>query len=181
MRSVSTFTESMLNEKQVEVLHLFDNSICPDPDVFVFITFTIFTLLWALYMSIRSSQLDEISRNKNFIARVLLSIAYISILAVQLLDGCWLMIIFRWGISRMSGANGASDTFIGLVDWIFTFLVLSIHYIVLLLGFLLWAITLLRTAKQLVSLWWFGLVRKSTTTGARKEPLFFSQSLVSGL
>lgn len=143
----------MLNEKQVEVLHLFDNSICPEPDVFVFITFTIFTLLWALYMSIRSSQPEEIFRNRNFLARVLLSIAYTSILAVQLFDGCWVMIIFRWGFSQTSGANGATDTFIGLVDWMFSSLVLNFQYILLLLGFLLWAVTLLRTAKQLVSLW----------------------------
>lgn len=171
----------MLSEKQVEVLHLFDNSICQEPDVFVFITFTIFTLLWALYMSIRSSQSEENPRNKNFLACVFLSIAYTSILAVLLLDGCWVITIFRWGFSQTSGANGATDTFIGLVDWMFTLLVLNFQYILFLLAFLLWAVTILRTAKQLVSVWRFGLVRRSTTTGARKVPLSFSQSMALGI
>lgn len=119
----------MLSEKQVEVLYLFDNSRCPEPDVFVFITFTIITLLWALYMSIRSSRSEGTPHNRNFLARVMLSIAYTLILVVQLLDGCWVTIIYRWGLSQMSGANVVSNTFVGWVDWMFTLFVLNIHYI----------------------------------------------------
>jgi len=170
----------MLAEKKVEVLHLFDNSLCPEPDIFVFIAFTVLTLLWAVYMSIRSSQPEETSHNRDFSNRFLLSIVYASVLAVQLFDGCWVMVISRWGFSQTGGTNGARHTFLGLMDWMVTFILLTFQYIFLLLGFFLWVITLLRTAKRLFSLWEFGPGRRTTSIRAGKAPLFFSKSFAPG-
>lgn len=66
----------MLTSREPEVLHPFDNSICPDTNVAVFVGFTVFSLLWMIYQSILSSRSCSASPARSTLAIIILTITY---------------------------------------------------------------------------------------------------------
>lgn len=143
----------MPTPRQREVLHLFDNSICPDPNVFVFIGFTVFTLLWILFQSIAASQPRSSSTFRSVVATVFLATTYTAALAIQLLDGCWFAVLYGWWLSKIAKEGWFSQGASGLVEWMVTWLIRCVLYVFLVAVFLLWVVTILRTVKQLMLLW----------------------------
>jgi hypothetical protein len=151
----------MPTPQQRELLHLFDNSICPDPNVFVFIGFTIFTLLWILFQSIVASQPRPSSTFRSVASTAFFATTYTAALVIQLLDGCWFAVLYGWWLSKIAQEGSFSQGVWGLVEWIVTGLILCVLYVFLVAVFLLWVVTILRTLKQLMLLWSRGVGRVS--------------------
>jgi hypothetical protein len=135
--------------RQRELLHLFDTSLCPDPHILIFLSFTIFSLLWILSQSIIASQPPSPPPLRSLLTTLFLSATYATIIAIQLLDGCWLAIIYAWGLARIAKGGGGG----GLVGWMVTGVVLCGLGGFLMVGFVLWIVTIWRTVKQMVRLW----------------------------
>jgi hypothetical protein len=147
----------MAKHEHTQALGIFTSSSCPTPNVFVFVIFTIFFLFWVLYQLSTSSlprppthattRQPPIPHN---IERTIISGWFTIVLGVLLLDGCWLGRIYVWTIVQLSHTAGEAS---GLLELVFIKLVTGFMSLFLAAGFVLWAWTVIATARQMARSW----------------------------
>jgi hypothetical protein len=111
------------------ILGIFEGSVCPEPNVFVFIAFTLVTVIWTfiqICLTYASSPPKTAAKliDKEHVSHdsalqspnkrqelILTSFFYAITLGILLIDGCWLGTINAWGISRIvrSTSHGLAD------------------------------------------------------------------------
>ncbi|KAF3023672.1 hypothetical protein E8E14_013548 [Neopestalotiopsis sp. 37M] len=148
------------------ILGIFERSVCPDPNVFVFIAFTLVTVIWTFIQIcltyapspprtaaklidkeyvFHDSALQSPAKRQELI---LTSFFYAITLGILLMDGCWLGTINAWAITRI-----VRSTSHGLADYTFKGVFFLGVLPCLLAGFVLWTWSLYSNVRRLHLSW----------------------------
>ncbi|KAI8946681.1 hypothetical protein F4801DRAFT_52948 [Xylaria longipes] len=156
----------MTAPRQQHASQILASSVCPEPSAFAFVSCTILSMAWIFlqicwsYSATPSSTQEDKTPNSSP-TRIAMSVFYVVVLGILLLDGCWLTTIFSWGIKQLLTVPTH-----GMIEQAFTML-MGAFYIVFLLGLVvLWLWTLSCIMRFVLDLWAY----QHLTTGASTRP-----------